>query len=91
MSTTRSANLLIVELRSSLDEFELLMDLFDEARLMLLWQSKIPLSDISEELRYSVVERTKPLLRTQMHLMKTDTLHSCLRAEMMSILELFMQ
>ncbi len=86
MTLTRTSETLIVELRFSLNEYELLMSLFDEARLMLLWQSRIPICDLDDKLRYNVIERVRPWLKAA-NGQQTESLKACLRSEMMNLIE----
>lgn len=87
MSRTTTQDMLIVELRFSLNEYEMLMKLFDEARLMLLWQSRIPICDLDDELRYSVIERVRPWLKSAGQNRDSACLQACLRSEMMTLIE----
>lgn len=88
--TRNSSDTLIVELRFSLNEYELLMSLFDEARLALLWQSRVTLADLDDELRYSVIERVRPWLKSaKAKGQEGESLKTCLRSEMMSLIEAF--
>ncbi len=87
MSPATTSETLIVELRFSLNEYEMLMKLFDEARLMLLWQSRIPISDLDDELRYSVIERVRPWLKAARSGQEAAALEACLRSEMMILIE----
>lgn len=87
MSHATTSETLIVELRFSLNEYEMLMKLFDEARLMLLWQSRIPICDLDDKLRYAVIERVRPWLKAARASHEAVSLEACLRSEMMTIIE----